>query len=425
MEQEYRYLCIDLKSFYASVECVERGLDPFRTNLVVADPDRGNGTICLAVSPAMKALGVPGRCRLFEIPRGISYITARPRMRLYLEKSSEIVGIYLRHVAPDDLYVYSIDEVFIDVGGYLRMYRKTPKEFANMLRDAVFEQTGICATAGIGTNMFLAKVALDILAKHVPDHIGVLDEAEFRKQLWHHRPITDIWNIGKGTARKLERMGVYDLYGVTQIPESAMVRAFGVHARYLMDHARGIEPCEIADIRSYVPASESMSSSQVLFRDYDTEEAEVVLMEIVDSLAQDLLRKRMMTGVLSLSVGYSEGFSSYASHTRPSETRQKLAEYTSSRRTLTDWYRSVYRKTAVPGTPVRRLAISFGDLISEEDRPPTLFGEPEETVRERKLMQSVLDLQDRYGKNAVLRGRDLESCATLVERNRMIGGHRA
>lgn len=425
MQKEKTYLCVDLKSFYASVECVDRGLDPFRVNLVVADAERGRGTICLAVSPAMKALGVPGRCRLYEIPPWIDYIAAPPRMRRYLEKSAEIVAIYLNYVAPDDLHVYSVDEVFIDATGYLKMYGKTPKEFADMLRNAVFGQTGICATAGIGTNLFLAKVALDIVAKHVPDHIGVLDEDSFKEQLWHHRPITDIWNIGAGTAKRLERMGVYDLYGVTRVPERTMFRAFGVNARYLIDHANGVETCTIREIQSYVPETTSLSTSQVLFRDYEAEEAEVVLLEMVETLTQDMLRKRMMTCSVGLSVGYSEGYAAYRAGSRPSGVRRKLADYTSSCGRLTELFRELYRETVSRDLPVRRLAICFGDLIPEDDRPLTLFGEPPGEEKERKLMQSVLSLQDRYGRNAVLRGRDLESCATLRARNGMIGGHRA
>ena len=416
---ERTYVCIDLKSFYASVECVERGLDPFKTNLVVADPFRGSGTICLAVSPALKAKGVPGRCRLYEIPRYLSFITAAPRMHLYLEKSAEIVSIYLRYVAPDDLHVYSVDEVFIDATGYLRMYRKTAKEFADMLRKAVFDQTGICATAGIGTNLFLAKVALDILAKHAPDCIGVLDEESFREQLWHHQPIVDVWNIGRGTARHLERLGIYDLYGVAHAPEKVLFRAFGVRARWLIDHAWGKEPCTIAEIQSYVPESESLSNSQVLFRDYTTEEAEVVLLEMIESLSQELLRKRKMTGSFGLSVGYS------GDQVPAAGTHKKLPDYTSSCRTLAERMREAYRTIVSAGVPIRRIAISFGDLIPEEDRPLTLFGEPEEEKKERELMRAVLTMQDRYGKNAVLRGRDLESCATVIERNRLIGGHRA
>ena len=213
------YLCIDLKCYYASVECVARKLDPFKTNLVVADPSRGKGALCLAISPAMKELGIRNRCRLYEIPRNLKYIIAMPRMKLYMDVSAEIYKIYLKYIAPEDLFSYSIDECFIDVTPYLSLYQKSPKEMALFLMNEVFIRTGICATAGVGPNLFQAKIAMDILAKHVPEHIGILDDESFRKIMWHHRPITDIWNIAGGIARKLEKMGVYDLYGITQLPE--------------------------------------------------------------------------------------------------------------------------------------------------------------------------------------------------------------
>ena len=242
------YMCIDLKSFYASAECSQLGLDPFKTNLVVADPSRGPGAICLAITPAMKALGIKNRCRLNEIPRSVEYITAIPRMNMYMRISAHIYGIYLKYIAPEDINVYSIDEVFIDATSYLLLYKKTPKELAIMLMDKVFEETGITATAGIGTNMFLAKVALDITAKHVPDHIGILDEEEFKRTVQRHEPITDIWGIGPGTASRLARYGAKNLYDVTLMSESLLKRLFGVNYEYLLDHANGIEPCTIADI---------------------------------------------------------------------------------------------------------------------------------------------------------------------------------
>lgn len=413
------YLCIDLKSFYASVECVDRGLDPFRVNLVVADPARGRGTICLAVSPAMKALGVPGRCRVFEIPKSIQYIMAPPRMQLYLEKSAQIVGIYLRYVSPDDIHVYSVDECFIDATDYLRFYRKTEKEFADMLRDAVFRETGICATAGIGPNLFLAKVALDIVAKHVPDHIGVLDEQSFREQIWYHRPITDIWNVGPGIARQLERLGVYDLHGVTLLPKETLWRTFGVNARFLLDHANGIEPCTIAEIKSYVPKTNSMTNGQVLFREYDRSEARLILSEMVEGMTLDLVRKHLTTASVSLSVGYSK------EQFPPSARTLRLGGPTQSYRKLGSTFLRLYDESVPEGQPIKRLSIGMGDLHGEEEVQFTFFDNAEGEEKERSIMRTMVALHDKYGKNSIVRGRDFEECATLRTRNKLIGGHNA
>ena len=257
------YLCIDLKSFYASVECVDRGLDPFKDNLVVADPERSRTTICLAASPAIKALGVPSRCRVYEIPKNIQYTMAPPRMKRYMEVSAQIYGIYLRRISAQDIHVYSIDECFIDATPYLSLYRTDARSLAQQLMDDVREECGICATAGIGTNLFLAKVALDVTAKHVDDHIGYLDEREFRRKIWHHRPITDIWGIGPGIARRLLQYNVQDLAGITQVDERFLHKEFGVNAEYLIDHAWGYEPCTMADIHAYRPHGHSTSNGQV------------------------------------------------------------------------------------------------------------------------------------------------------------------
>ena len=236
------YLCIDLKSFFASVECAERGLDTMTTRLVVADPSRGRGAICLAVSPALKELGVRNRCRIYEIPPGIDYITALPRMKLYMEYAARIYSVYLRYISPEDIHVYSIDECFLDITSYRRLYDMNERDLAKMLTDAVYRETGgICATVGIGTNLFLAKVALDITAKHAPDRIGYLDEAEFRRTVWYHQPLTDIWNVGRGIAKRLEKMGIFDLRGVAECEEAKLYREFGVNAEYLIDHAHGRE----------------------------------------------------------------------------------------------------------------------------------------------------------------------------------------
>ena len=298
------YLCIDLKTFYASVECIDRGLDPFKTPLVVADRERGRATICLAVSPAMKALGVRNRCRLFDIPAGLHYITARPRMRRYMEVSAKIYGIYLRYVSPQDIHVYSIDECFIDATPYLRLYRTTARAFAERLRGDVLRETGITATAGIGPNLFLAKVGLDVLAKHEQDGIAVVDRNRFRRDLWKHRPITDIWGIGPGIAERLAKYRVVDLMGAAALDERILYREFGVNAEYLIDHAHGREPCTIAEIQGYRPQATSSVNGQVLERNYSYDEALTVLREMVDASVLDLVSKHQVAGGISLFVGY-------------------------------------------------------------------------------------------------------------------------
>lgn len=299
------YLCIDLKSFYASVECADRGWDPFTTKLVVADPERSQTTICLAVSPALKALGVPGRCRVFEIPSTIDYFMAPPRMKRYMEVSTHIYSLYLRYVSPQDIHVYSIDECFIDATPYLSLYHMDATTFAKTLTKTVFDETGICATVGIGTNLFLAKVALDITAKHTHDGIGILNETTFKQQVWFHQPITDIWNIGPGIARRLVKYGVHDLAGVCAMEEKTLYKEFGVNAEYLIDHAWGQEPCTIAQIHSYVPEGHSLMNGQVLPCDYTLEETRMVMHEMLDASVLELVQKGLVAESISLSIGYA------------------------------------------------------------------------------------------------------------------------
>lgn len=275
MQKDRTYVCIDLKSFYASVECRERGLDPMTTNLVVADPERSDKTICLAVSPAMKKLGVPGRCRVFEIPKGIEYIMAPPRMQLYIDYSAEIYAIYLKYISKEDIHVYSIDEVFMDVTDYLAMYQMSAKELSVRIMEDILEHTGITATAGIGTNLYLAKVALDITAKHVEDHIGILDEESYCKTLWNHKPLTDFWRIGKGIANRLEQSGIRRMGEIAHADEDMLYRMFGVDAELLIDHAWGRESTTMQDIKSYRPKTNSLSSGQVLECDYTFEKGKL------------------------------------------------------------------------------------------------------------------------------------------------------
>ena len=303
--EQHTYICVDLKTFYASVECVDRGLDPLTTCLVVADESRGRTTICLAITQAMKDLGIHNRCRLFEIPDGIDCIKAVPRMQHYMEVSAKIYGIYLEYVSPQDIHVYSIDECFIDVTPYLDLYHTDAEGFACTLRDEVLARTGITATVGIGPNLFQAKVALDITAKHVPSRIGILDDGTFRKEIWPHRPITDIWGIGPGVAARLEKYGVYDLMGVAALDENLLYDELGVNAEYLIDHAFGREPTTIADIQAYRPQATSTTTGQVLSKGYAYEQAYTVLREMVDNAVLDLVDKHVVCDSISLFVGYA------------------------------------------------------------------------------------------------------------------------
>lgn len=416
MDSRY-YLCIDLKSFFASVECVERGLDPMTSNLVVADPSRGRGAICLAVSPALKSLGVRNRCRLFEIPQHIQYEIALPRMKRYMEYSARIYSIYLKYISAEDIHVYSIDECFLDITQYCRLYGKTPKEMAVMLIDAVFAETGICATAGIGTNLFLAKVALDITAKHTPDHMGYLDEAEFKRTIWYHQPITDIWNVGRGIAKRLERFGIYDLFGVAHFDEEKLYREFGVNAEFLIDHAHGVEPCTIADIHAYRSKSSSISNGQILFEDYSFDDAVIVLREMVEMLTLELVEKHLVTDSISLSVGYSKDV------LKPAGGTMKLGEATNSQKKLEKHFVAYFERVVKRGYPIRRINVGLNHLTDESYATYDLFTDTEAEQREHDLQVTVLDIKKRFGKNAILKGRSLEKKATARIRNTLIGGH--
>lgn len=416
MECKY-YLCIDLKSFFASVECVERGLNSMTAQLVVADPARGRGAICLAVSPALKEKGVRNRCRLYEIPSDLEYITALPRMKKYMEYSARIYSIYLKYISAEDIHVYSIDECFLDITQYCRLYGKTPKEIAKMLTDAVYRETGICATAGIGTNLFLAKVALDITAKHTPDHMGYLDEAEFKRTIWYHQPITDIWNIGHGIAKRLERYGIYDLYGVAHFDEERLYREFGVNAEFLIDHAHGVEPCTIAYIHAYRSKSNSMSNGQILFEDYDFHDALLVLHEMVDVMVLELVDKHLVTDSISLSIGYSGNRKASDGGT------VKLPETTNSFKKLDAYFTEYYHKIVSRQHPIRRITVGLNRLQDESYATYDLFTDWEAEQKEQDLQRTVIDIKKKYGKNAILKGMSLEEKATARIRNRLIGGH--
>lgn len=411
------YMCIDLKTFFASVECADRGLDPFHTNLVVADPSRGQGAICLAITPAMKALGIRNRCRVFEIPPGVKYTTALPRMKRYMEVSAQIYGIYLRYISPEDIHVYSIDECFIDATPYLEMYGMTPVQLAKKLMDAVFEQTHICATAGIGTNLFLAKIALDITAKKAPDHIGWLDEKLFRERLWRHRPLTDFWNIGAGTARRLQKYGVCDLEGITRLDEAVLYKEFGVNAQLLIDHAWGREPCTIGEIQAYQSKSRSLSSSQILFEDYSFDNALIILKEMTDALALELSEKKLAAEYVSLTVGYSKDVYPHTGGTR------RLTGCTGSHRKLSARLIQLYHETTRRNIPIRAICISFGGLTDEVNSAFDLFMDPAAEEKERNMQKAVIDIKRRFGKNALIKAMSLQDKATGIRRNNTVGGH--
>ena len=411
------YLCIDLKTFYASVECVERNLDPFTSNLVVADPSRGKGAICLAISPALKKLGIRNRCRLFEIPDGIKYITAIPRMKKYMEYSANIYKIYLKYFSKEDIYVYSIDECFIDITSYITLYEKTAFEIAKEITNDVFSKTGICATVGIGTNLFLAKVALDITAKHNPNNMGYLDIEEFKKTIWFHTPITDIWNIGYGIAKRLAKYNVYSLYGVAHMDEAILYKEFGVNAEYLIDHSKGIEPCTIEEIHNYKPENNSLSNNQILFEDYKYEDAFLVFKEMVELNVTNLVSKHLVTSHIAIYIGYSKDT------IKPTGGSMKLYEYTNSYKKLNKYFNDLFIKTTNKNELIRRIGISFGNVVDEKYKTIDLFTNLDEEKKEENLQRAIIKVKAKHGKNSILKGMNLEEKATTIKRNKLIGGH--
>lgn len=502
------YACIDLKSFYASVECKERGLDPMTTHLVVADAARTEKTICLAVTPSLKEYGISGRARLFEVIQQVkkangerlqkaperrfvgesydagvlaehpeyqlTYVTAPPRMALYMKYSTQIYQVYLKYVAPEDIHVYSIDEVFLDLTGYLAAAGCSPRMFVKRMIQDVYQTTGITAAGGIGTNLYLAKVAMDIMAKHVPaDEDGVriaeLDEREYRQQLWDHRPLTDFWRVGRGYARKLEECGLLTMGDVARCSlgkendyynEDLLYKIFGVNAEILIDHAWGWEPCTIADIKAYKPESNSIGSGQVLQYPYDTEKTRLVVQEMTDLLVLDLVDKGLVTDQMVLTVGYD-----IENLTDP--VRQKaykgpvtidmygrripkhahgtanLDRQTSSTKQITEAVLELYDRIVDPTLLVRRLNLVanrvipesqavkketfeqmdlFTDYGAEEERKQE---EEAELAREKKMQEAMLSIKKKFGKNAILKGMNLQEGATAKERNAQIGGHKA
>lgn len=493
------YIAIDLKSFYASVECVDRGLDPLDTNLVVADPTRTEKTICLAVSPSLKSYGIPGRARLFEAIQKVrevnaqrkykapghsfshesyfhselikdpsaelTFITAPPRMAHYMEVSTRIYNVYLKYIAPEDIHVYSIDEVFIDATDYLKTYGMTPRELAMKMVLDVLETTGITATAGIGTNLYLCKIAMDIYAKHCePDKNGVriaeLDEMSYRRILWDHRPLTDFWRVGRGISKKLEEHGMYTMGDVARCSvgresdyynEDLLYKLFGVNAELLIDHAWGWEPTEISDIKSYRPESSSLSSGQVLQEPYEFSKAKLVLKEMADLLSLELVSKRIVTDQIVLTVGYDieslkKSYSGAVETDRYGRKIPKTAHssenigcYTSSTKLICETAMKLFDRIVDKELLVRRMYIVANHIITENDAEKeheyiqlNLFSdtgkqeaEENELKKEKDMQKAILKIKSKYGKNSIIKGMNLKEGATALERNRQIGGHKA
>lgn len=502
------YVAIDLKSFYASVECKERNLDPLTTNLVVADKSRSEKTICLAVSPSLKSYGVPGRPRLFEVVQKVKevnaerrrkapnhtlvgtscddeelkknpaleldYIAAPPRMAHYMEYSTRIYNVYLKYVAPEDIHVYSIDEVFMDVTAYLETYQMSPRKFAKTVIQDVFETTGITATAGIGTNLYLCKIAMDIVAKHTEaDWDGVriaeLDEITYRKLLWSHQPITDFWRVGKGYAKKLHEQGLYTMGDIARCSigkaneyynEELLYKMFGINAELLIDHAWGWEPCTMAEIKRYKPATNSVGSGQVLHCPYPYEKAKLVVREMTDLLVLDLVDKGLVTDQIVLTVGYDienladpKRRSQYKGEVKTDHYGRKIPKHahgtanlgrqTSSTMLIIDAVMDLYEKIVDKNLLVRRITLSANHVVDESSvvkveafEQMSLFTDYEELEkkqaeeevlleREKKIQKAMLDIKKKFGKNAILKGMNLEEGATARDKNNQIGGHRA
>lgn len=418
-DKERAYFCIDMKTFYASVECAERNLNPFETNLVVADLTRGKNALCLAISPKLKAQGIKNRCRLSDIPRSIRYDVAPPRMQLYIDYAADIYGLYLNYFDASDIHVYSIDESFIDATGYLGTYKTDPVSLAKKLMNEIAYKMRIPSTAGVGTNLYLAKIALDITAKHSKDHIGYLNEELYRKTLWTHEPITDFWQIAGGTAKRLQRLGIVNMQGIANAPQELLYKTFGINAELMIDHAWGRESCRISDIKKYRSKSRSVSFSQILPRDYSYDEAKTVITEMAYHGSLELMKRQVITKKVWVGIDYSKNMCESTAATA------KLFCATAVPSKIKPAAVKAFETAAVKGVPIRRLAISFNDVCDEGCEGYDLFTDWNSIEREKAREQAVLDITARYGKNAVLRGVNFMEGATQRERNDMIGGHRA
>ena len=406
---------------YATVECVARGLDPMTTNLVVADPTRSENTICLAVSPSLKALGVKNRCRIKDIPSYIKHIVAQPRMQLYIDCAAEIYGVFLKYIAPEDIHVYSIDESFLDVTPYLAMYKMTAKEIALMIIRDVKDTVGTVCTCGIGTNLYLAKIALDIKAKHASDFIGILDEESYRAELWDHQPLTDFWQIAGGKSARLRNHGITTMRQIAMMDENYLYDWFGIDAELLIDHAWGRESTTIADIKAYRSKSKSLSSGQVLMRDYKCNEGEIIAKEMMDQLCLDMTAKKLATDSVSLYVGYShtEGIPGTGG-------TAKLGIETNAASMLVPAIETLYRRIVDPRFVIRRVCISCNNVVEDQGvLQLNMFEDTTKQFKDKTLQEAMLGIRAKYGKNSILRGMNYDPAATGRERNAQIGGHRA
>lgn len=419
MAKTRTYFCIDMKTFYASVECAERGLNPFETNLAVVDETRGKNALCLAITPKMKAQGIKNRCRMSEIPRNIDFIRALPRMQLYIEYAADIYDLYLNYFDPQDIHVYSIDESFIDVTEYLPILKLSPEALAVKLMNEIANKLHIPSTAGIGTNLYLAKIALDITAKHSKDHIGILDEQTYCQTLWKHRPIEDFWQIAHGTATKLARYAIYDMEGVAKAPQDLLYKLFGVNAELLIDHAWGRESCLMQDIKNYRSKTKSVSFSQVLSKDYDYEGAKLVMTEMVANGCYEMMRRHVITNKVGIFVGYTYGGRESTGGTI------RMTVTTNLNSKILPYVMDLFERTTDKQTAIRRLGIDFEDVCDEACEGYDLFTDFNAVEREKRREQAVLDIKDKFGKNSILRAINYMDGATQRERNTFIGGHRA
>ena len=420
MESLRQYLCIDLKSFYASVECVERGLDPISTKLCVCDLERSEKTICLAISPAMKALGIKNRCRVFEIPPHIEYIAAVPRMQLYIDYAAKIYNIYLSFVSKEDIHVYSIDEAFLDVTNYLNLYQLSARELGCKIMEEIHSKLGLIATCGIGTNLYLAKIALDISAKHTSDFLGELTEDSYKATLWDYKPLTDFWMIGHGIAKQLEAIGVTTMRDIANTPEDTLYHMFGVNAELLIDHAYGIEPTTINDIKNYKSKTNSISSGQVLSCDYNFEKGLLIVKEMCDLLCLDLVEKGLVTKSITLHIGYSNRLGLPPAHGTTS-----LIEESSSDLLIIPAVTELYKRIIDKQSPIRRVTLTFNNVIPEEYIQYSFLLNAEDLEKNRKVQNAVIDIKNKFGKNAILKGMNLQEGATTMKRNLQIGGHKS
>ncbi len=412
--EERSIAVIDLKAFYSYVECVDRGLDPWTTPLVVADKDRGKNTIVLSVSPFLKKHGVPSRLRIQDLPKKYNYIYAVPRMELYIEKSAEVVKILMEFASEEDIHVYSIDEAFIDLTTYLPYYKKTPTELVSLIIQTIKEKTGLQATSGIGDNFFLAKVALDIYAKHERNGIAVLHKEEIKEKLWPITPLSKIWGIGERTEAHLNRLGIFTMGELANSNRDFMLKEFGIMGEQLIDHANGIDDSDIRE--EYVPKERSLSQAQVLFKDYNKEEAKLIIREMCDDLASRMRNENKVCGVVSLYIGYSKNQGGFA-------RQMSLLQETDDTETLYNALLEIYRHH-IKDLPIRNIGINFGKTKINTHNQLNIFEPVEKQIQKHNLLKAFDKLQDRYGKNIVLRASSLLEESTVIERNNMIGGHR-